>query len=56
LWELLLGDVERCADQGLQVEFWDIPRGQNVIADRAAKAAALKDPEPEFADTLIIGI
>lgn len=51
LWEMLLGEVERWHDQGLNVEFWRIPREQNTKADKAAKEAANGNTvNPEFQD------
>ncbi|KAH7124909.1 ribonuclease H-like domain-containing protein [Dactylonectria estremocensis] len=47
LWEMLLGEVERWHDEGLEIQFWRIPRELNVEADRAAKAAAEDDEDVE---------
>lgn len=40
LWELLLGELERWHDEGLEVLFWRIGRELNCVADTAAKKAA----------------
>ncbi|TGJ82976.1 hypothetical protein E0Z10_g5804 [Xylaria hypoxylon] len=42
LWEMLLGEVERWQDEGLSIQFWNIPRDWNEVADAAAKKAAEK--------------
>ncbi|KAI1798815.1 RNase H domain protein [Daldinia bambusicola] len=41
LWEMLLGEFERCMEEGLSVKFWRIPRNWNTAADAAARQAAL---------------
>ncbi|KAH9990073.1 ribonuclease H-like protein [Xylariaceae sp. FL0662B] len=46
LWEMLLGEVEKCNDKGLSIRFWRIPRGWNEVADAAAKQAASDDRVP----------
>jgi ribonuclease HI len=40
LWQCLLGECERWADNGVKISFWRIPRELNKEADRRAKAAA----------------
>lgn len=40
LWEMLLGEVERWKDAGMEIQFWKIPREWNGVADAAAKTAA----------------
>lgn len=40
LWEMLLGEVERYKQKGLDIHFWRIPREWNSIADAAAKKGA----------------
>ncbi|KAI1759420.1 ribonuclease H-like protein [Hypoxylon sp. FL1150] len=40
MWEVLLGEFERCKDAGLSINFWRIPREWNQVADAAAKKAA----------------
>lgn len=37
LWELFLGEVEKCRETGLEVELWKIPREMNEVADAVAK-------------------
>ena len=46
LWEALLGEIERCDDQGENVEFWQIPRAWNEKADAEAKQAAARNDAP----------
>lgn len=46
LWQLLLGEVERMAEEGLVVQLWKIPREWNKYADNAAKVAAAWDNVP----------
>jgi len=53
LWEILLGDVERCKDEGLTVKLWKIPRELNTEADKAAKEAADAEPVMDFRDVAI---
>lgn len=43
LWEMLLGEVERWNDYGLDIQFWRIPRELNTVADHAAKQASRED-------------
>ncbi|QKX63302.1 uncharacterized protein TRUGW13939_10471 [Talaromyces rugulosus] len=51
LWQALLGEFERCHDNGLEVLFWRIPREQNTHADQWAKAGAgEEDVKDEFTD------
>ncbi|KAG5980179.1 hypothetical protein E4U55_004303 [Claviceps digitariae] len=53
LWKALLGEIERWDSEGLKVQFWRIPRALNVMADRAAKCAALEEPDVDgFADVM----
>ncbi|KAK8024325.1 ribonuclease H-like domain-containing protein [Apiospora rasikravindrae] len=40
LWEMLLGEVERWKEAGMDIQFWRIPREWNTVADAAAKKAA----------------
>ncbi|KAI1452531.1 hypothetical protein F4805DRAFT_26772 [Annulohypoxylon moriforme] len=52
LWELFLGEVEKCKDTGLEVELWKIPREMNEMADAAAKETIHKGAAPtNFEDT-----
>ncbi|KAI1321701.1 hypothetical protein F5Y16DRAFT_416735 [Xylariaceae sp. FL0255] len=46
LWELFLGEVEKCQEVGIDVELWKIPRDMNKIADAAAKAAIYQGEAP----------
>ncbi|KAK7946833.1 uncharacterized protein PG986_011154 [Apiospora aurea] len=54
LWEMLLGEVERWKDAGMDIQFWRIPREWNTVADAAAKAAAENHDVDEWRD--IIGM
>ncbi|SPO03134.1 uncharacterized protein DNG_05816 [Cephalotrichum gorgonifer] len=57
LWEMLLGEMERCdREEGLRIDMWRIPRAQNAVADRAAKSAAEEEDVVQFRDKLILGI
>ncbi|KAK8058998.1 RNase H domain-containing protein [Apiospora phragmitis] len=40
LWEMLLGEVERWKEEGMDIQLWRIPREWNGVADAAAKKAA----------------
>jgi ribonuclease HI len=51
LWRCLLGEMERCDEHGLGIQFWRIPREWNTDAHRYAKEAALRDAPGEFVDT-----
>ncbi|KAI0552683.1 hypothetical protein F4679DRAFT_533500 [Xylaria curta] len=46
LWELFLGEVEKCRETGLEVELWKIPREMNELADAAAKETIHKEAAP----------
>ncbi|KAF8849388.1 ribonuclease H-like protein [Acephala macrosclerotiorum] len=48
LWELLLKEVRKHVEKGMDVLFWAIPRELNKEADALAKEAALKDEVPQF--------
>ncbi|KAK4539591.1 hypothetical protein LTR36_010527 [Oleoguttula mirabilis] len=49
LWECLLAEVNKFAQQGMEVVFWRIPREWNDEADAAAKEAARTlEPKAEF--------
>lgn len=37
LWQLFLGEIEKCRDMNLEVELWKIPREMNEVADAAAE-------------------
>ncbi|KAJ4403729.1 hypothetical protein N0V82_010612 [Gnomoniopsis sp. IMI 355080] len=53
LWEMLLGEVERWDEEGLEVVFWRIGRQLNEVADAAAKKAAEeKADEERFMDLM----
>ncbi|RHZ63237.1 uncharacterized protein CDV56_108072 [Aspergillus thermomutatus] len=45
LWQCLLGECERWADNGVKISFWRIPRELNKEADRWAKDAAAKEEQ-----------
>jgi len=53
LWELLLGEVERWREHGLDVALWRIPRELNALADTAAKQAAQREAVTKFRDVFI---
>lgn len=55
LWELLLGEVERWHDEGLEVMFWRIGRELNSVADAAAKKAAEEPAGENFQDVHGVG-
>ncbi|KAJ5614046.1 hypothetical protein N7528_007700 [Penicillium herquei] len=42
LWECLLGEIEMAAEEGLDVQFWRIPREWNTDADYHATVAAVQ--------------
>lgn len=46
LWELFLGEVEKCRETGLEVELWKIPREMNEVADAVAKETIRKGAVP----------
>ena len=48
LWELLMQEIRRFADKGVEVLFWKIPRRWNTEADTAAKDGAAGDEVAEF--------
>lgn len=56
LWEMLLGEVDRYHDAGVNVDLWRIPREYNEIADRGAREGAEKADEQEFFDIMVPGI
>ncbi|KAI0405846.1 hypothetical protein F4802DRAFT_560935 [Xylaria palmicola] len=52
LWELLLGEVEKYKETGLEVELWKIPREMNEFADTVAKETIHKGAAPtDFENT-----
>ncbi|GAP86908.1 putative zinc finger domain-containing MYND-type [Rosellinia necatrix] len=55
LWELFLGEVEKCAEMGLDVELWKIPREMNGIADTAAKETIHQGPAPTDFENMRFG-
>ncbi|KAI0517035.1 hypothetical protein F5B22DRAFT_144379 [Xylaria bambusicola] len=46
LWELFLGEVEKCKEAGLEVELWKIPREMNSFAAAVAKETINKGAAP----------
>lgn len=50
LWEMLLGELERLDESGLEIQFWRIPRWLNETADRAAKQAATGQDVARYSD------
>ncbi|KAJ8131936.1 hypothetical protein O1611_g1685 [Lasiodiplodia mahajangana] len=56
LWELFLGEVEKCRDGGLEVELWKIPREMNRVADALAKETIHKGaPLIDFEGNIPLG-
>ncbi|KAI0897132.1 hypothetical protein F4806DRAFT_464237 [Annulohypoxylon nitens] len=52
LWELFLGEVEKCGEMGLEVELRKIAREMNELADAAAKETVYKEVAPtDFENT-----
>ncbi|KAK8071167.1 hypothetical protein PG997_011370 [Apiospora hydei] len=56
LWEMLLGEVERWKDAGMDIQFWRIPREWNGVADAAAKKAAEGRDVDEWAELIGMAI
>lgn len=54
MWQMLLGEVERWQDEGMDVQFWRIPREWNAAADAAAKKAAEGPDRDEW--TKLVGM
>ena len=52
LWQMLLGECERWHDDGVGIQFWQIPREWNTLADEGAKKGAAADRRETFADIL----
>ncbi|OTA98852.1 hypothetical protein M426DRAFT_325644 [Hypoxylon sp. CI-4A] len=51
LWELFLGEVEKCKETGVEVELWKIPREMNKAADAVAKETIKNEEAPtDFTD------
>ncbi|KAI1266495.1 hypothetical protein F5Y18DRAFT_444957 [Xylariaceae sp. FL1019] len=46
LWELFLGEVEKCKETGLEIALWRIPREMNEFADVVAKETIHKGEAP----------
>ncbi|KAI8947763.1 hypothetical protein F4801DRAFT_559572 [Xylaria longipes] len=55
LWELFLGEVEKCRETGLEVELWKIPREMNEVADAMAKETIHKGPAPTDFENVRLG-
>ncbi|KAI1136090.1 hypothetical protein F5Y05DRAFT_123773 [Hypoxylon sp. FL0543] len=55
LWELFLGEVEKCRETGLEVELWKIPRKMNELADAVAKETIHKGPAPTDFENMPLG-
>ncbi|KAI1409223.1 hypothetical protein F5Y13DRAFT_170482, partial [Hypoxylon sp. FL1857] len=55
LWELFLGEVEKCKEAGLEVELWKIPREMNEVADAAAKETIHKGAAPTDFENIRLG-
>jgi ribonuclease HI len=47
-WELLLEEVRKLAEQGVDMLFWRIPRELNKVADEAAKKGASLNEQTKF--------
>ncbi|KAL1852813.1 hypothetical protein Daus18300_012057 [Diaporthe australafricana] len=57
LWEMLLGECERADGFGLAVQFWQIPREWNTLADAGAKKGAAEEDAPDrWADVMCMAI
>ncbi|KAE8150408.1 ribonuclease H-like domain-containing protein [Aspergillus avenaceus] len=56
LWECLLGEIERWNGNGMQVQFWRIPRRWNTDADYHAKHAASEDAQDAFMNISVLGV
>ncbi|KAI0199096.1 hypothetical protein F4808DRAFT_433337 [Astrocystis sublimbata] len=55
LWELFLGEVEKCKETGLEVEIWKIPREMNGFADEVAKATIHRGAAPKHFENATLG-
>ncbi|KAI1120891.1 hypothetical protein F5Y10DRAFT_113679 [Nemania abortiva] len=55
LWELFLGEVEKCKETGLEVELWRIPREMNGLADIIAKETIHKGAAPIYFENIQLG-
>ncbi|KAI1212739.1 uncharacterized protein F4807DRAFT_348150 [Annulohypoxylon truncatum] len=55
LWELFLGEVEKCRETGLEVELWKIPREMNEVADTVAKETIHKGAAPTDFENMRLG-
>ncbi len=55
LWEVFLGEVEKCKETGLDVELWKIPREMNELADAVAKETIHKGVAPTYFENLPLG-
>ncbi|OTA58352.1 hypothetical protein K449DRAFT_415824 [Hypoxylon sp. EC38] len=55
LWELFLGEVEKCRETGLEVELWKIPREMNEVADAVAKETIYMGPVPTDFENIPLG-
>ncbi|KAH8163738.1 hypothetical protein CIB48_g4509 [Xylaria polymorpha] len=52
LWQLFLGEVEKCRETGLEVELWKIPREMNDVADAVAKETIHKGAAPTYFENM----
>ncbi|KAI0439391.1 hypothetical protein F4803DRAFT_531315 [Xylaria telfairii] len=55
LWELFLGEVEKCRETGLEVELWKIPREMNEVADAVAKETIHKGAVLTYFEEIRLG-
>ncbi|KAI0474229.1 hypothetical protein F4859DRAFT_83156 [Xylaria cf. heliscus] len=55
LWELFLGEVEKCKETGLEVELWKIHRDMNEVADAVAKETIHKGAAPAYFEDTQLG-
>ncbi|TRX92218.1 hypothetical protein FHL15_006833 [Xylaria flabelliformis] len=55
LWQLFLGEIEKCRETGLEVELWKIPREMNEFADLVAKETIHKGEPPADFENIPLG-
>lgn len=52
LWKALLAEFLRWHGEGLEIQFWRIPRALNTVADAAADRGAYEEQRPNFGEIL----
>jgi ribonuclease HI len=50
LWKLLLEEIRRLHNEGLDVAFWRTPRAFNIMADNAAKEGSMREEVEHFTE------